>query len=71
MSVTTFIFDDAIYGWHAAIRHINSPSPASEGELERATVVRLCGFETIGLCFIVSCGDLQTVSGKKCSYVFI
>ena len=34
MSVTTFIFEDAICGWHAAIPHITSPSPASEGELE-------------------------------------
>jgi len=34
MSVTTFIFEDAICGWHAAIRHIDSPSPASEGELQ-------------------------------------
>lgn len=69
MSVTTFIFEDAIYGWHAAIHHINSPPLLARASLKRATVVRLRGFKATSICFIVSSGDLQTVSGKKCSYV--
>ena len=44
------------------------PLPA-RASFKRATVMMLRGFKVTGICFVLSSGDLQTVSGKKYPYI--